>query len=253
MNILRLRMVWERLAKEDPFWAVLTTPDKAGNRWQVEEFFQTGITEVEACLAEIEQHRPGFKRGSALDFGCGVGRLTRALARSFATATGVDVAQRMIELAERHKPADAEDSLRYVHNPRSDLQDFPNAAFDLVFSLITLQHIPPPLIEVYLREFVRVTRSGGLIYFQLPSFAPNAAPEVKKWSWYPPTLYTRLKRWTGRWFRRFTGIGDTMHMNTLPEERVRTLLDAAGAELVSTRRQTEQDGCISVIYLAEVR
>ncbi len=252
MNILRLRMVWERLAKEDPYWAVLTAPDKAGNRWQLEEFFQTGRDEVDACLAEMERHRPSFRRGAALDFGCGVGRLSQALARSFDHVTGIDVAENMLELAERHRPADTAERIRFVHNARSDLRVFSDDHFDLTFSLITLQHIPPPLIESYLGEFARITKPGGLIYFQLPSFAPNAAPEVKKWSWYPPTLYKRLKRWTGRWFRRFTGIGDTMHMNTLPEARVRELLRAAGAEVISARQQTEQDGCISIIYLAEV-
>ncbi len=248
MNILRLRMVWERLAKEDPYWAVLTAPDKAGNQWKIEEFFQTGLTEVEACLAEIESLRPAFARGTALDFGCGVGRLSQALARSFSDVTGIDVAQNMIELAQRHLPDGA--PVRYVHNPRSDLTCFADGSFDLVFSLITLQHIPPPLIERYLTEFARIVRPEGLIYFQLPSFAPNATPEVKKWSWYPPTLYKRLKRWTGRWFRRFTGIGDTMHMNTLPAERVRTVLAAAGVEVLHAREQLEQDGCRSVIYLA---
>ena len=92
-----------------------------------------------------------------------------------------------------------------------------------------------------------------MIYFQIPSFAPNAEPEIKRWSWYPPTLCKRLKRWTGRWYRRFTGIGDTMHMHTIPPERVRAVLGAAHADLIATREQTERDGCRSVIYLASPR
>ena len=251
MKILRLRMVWERLAREDPLWAVLTDPDKSGNGWKLDAFFQTGIDDVDRCMAEIEQHRPGFVRRTALDFGCGVGRLSRGLSRHFAEVTGIDVAQRMIDLADQHKPADAR--IRYIHNPRSDLRCFEDNTFDLTSTLITLQHIPPALAESYLGEFARVTKPGGLIYFQVPSFAPNAEPEVKRWSWYPPTLYKRVKRWTGRWYRRFTGIGDTMHMHTISPDRVRTVLGAANADVIASREQAERDGCRSVIYLASPR
>lgn len=248
MKILRLRMVWERLAREDPFWAVLMAPDKAGNQWKIDEFFQTGVREVDDSLGKLAQYLPGLPRERALDFGCGAGRLTQALGRHYAHVTGVDVAAGMVELANRHNAAP--ERVAFVHNPRSDLRRFDADHFDLVFSLITLQHVPPALIEVYVREFVRVVRPGGALYFQIPTSAPVAARETKQWSFYPPTMWTRLKRWTGRWFRRTTGIGDVMHTNALPEERVRAILAETGAELVATLDHPMGDDCGSLIYVA---
>jgi SAM-dependent methyltransferase len=248
MKILRLRMVWERLARDDPFWAVLTAPEKADNQWKIDEFFRTGVEEVDASLALLERHVPGIPRRRALDFGCGVGRLTQALGRHYEEVTGVDVAARMIELAGRHNAMPGRVS--FVHNPRSDLRPFAPDHFDLVFSLITLQHIPPELIEIYVREFVRIARPGGALYFQIPTFVSATGPEVKRWSLYPPTMWKRLKRWTTRWFRRTTGIGDEMRMNFLPAARVRALLEAAGAELVATIDHPMGEGCESLIYVA---
>ena len=43
----------------------------------------------------------------------------------------------------------------------------PDGKFDFVLSLITLQHIPPPLVEGYLTEFLRVLAPGGMAYFQM--------------------------------------------------------------------------------------
>lgn len=248
MKILRLRMVWERLARDDPFWAVLTAPEMADNQWKIDEFFRTGVEEVDASLAMLERHMPGIPRRHALDFGCGVGRLTQALGRHYEAVTGVDVAARMIELAKRHNAMPGRVS--FVHNPRTDLQRFASDHFDLVFSLITLQHIPAELIEVYVREFVRIARPGGALYFQVPTIVPVAHPEIKRWSLYPPTMWKRLRRWTARWFRRTTGIGDGMRMHFLPAARVRTLLEGAGAELVATIEHPMGNGCASLIYVA---
>jgi len=247
MKILRLRMVWERLAREDPFWAVLMAPEKAGNQWKIDEFFATGVREVDDSIGRLAQHLPALPRQRALDFGCGAGRLTQALGRHYEQVTGVDVAAGMVELAKRHNPTPGRVS--FVHNPRSDLRRFDSDHFDLVFSLITLQHVPPELIEVYVREFVRIVRPGGALYFQIPTSAPVAARETKQWSFYPPTMWTRLKRWTGRWFRRTTGIGDAMHTNALPAERVRAILAESGAELVATIDHP-MDQCGSLIYVA---
>ena len=58
---------------------------------------------------------------------------------------------------------------RYVLNIAEDLRQFSNAQFSFIYSMIVLQHIPPPLSESYLREFFRVLEPNGLLIFQLPS------------------------------------------------------------------------------------
>ena len=44
---------WNELGKDDPLWVVLTNPAKKGGRWQPEEFFQTGIEEINGLLAKL--------------------------------------------------------------------------------------------------------------------------------------------------------------------------------------------------------
>jgi ubiquinone/menaquinone biosynthesis C-methylase UbiE len=248
MKIFRLRTVWEKLARKDPLWAVLTDPAKRGNRWQRDDFFQTGRDEIDAWMAWLHEHAPTAVRRDALDFGCGVGRLSQALARHYARVTAIDISKEMIALARRYCPSEA--TIAFLHNPHAHLHIVPDASQDLVLSHITLQHVPPELIAAYLREFVRTCRPGAHIVFQLPTFVPPREEEIKRFSYYPPTLWKRIRRWTGHWFRSATGIGDGMHMTALPEADVRELLRAAGAHVLAAKAHPIGDGCRSLVYLA---
>jgi ubiquinone/menaquinone biosynthesis C-methylase UbiE len=82
--------------------------------------------------------------------------------------TGVDISPTMIERA-RLLPQRFKGRSEFLVNGRPDLRLFPDDRFDLVFSKIVLQHNEPRVTLAYLREFVRVTRPGGMIVFQLPS------------------------------------------------------------------------------------
>lgn len=221
MSLWHTKTVWEKLARQDPYWAVLTDPDKTGNRWEISEFFATGQTTVDQDVISISQTVPGFRADRVLDFGCGVGRLTQGLAQHFQTVDGVDIAGPMIDLARRHNRYP--ERVNYHLNPASDLRLFPDDHFDLIYSVISLQHIPPPLIKGYLIEFVRVCRPAGLIFFQLPATAP---PSNFRFSWYPPTLVKRVKRW----LLTKTTIKAEMTMNSLKTSEVLGILEGNGAK-----------------------
>ena len=94
---------------------------------------------------------------------------------------------------------------------------------------------------------------GGVMYFQIPTRVAIEMPEIKRWSFYPPTMWKRSKRWTRAWFRRFTGIGDDIRMNMLPAERVEQLLNSAGAKLLSTFDHPIGNDGESLIYVARKR
>lgn len=241
MKLWHTKTVWEKLAREDPYWAVLTVPDKAGNRWQPGEFFETGVADVAADMDYLGEHLPELRRGRALDFGCGVGRLTQALARHFEHVTGLDVAEPMIERAREHN--EQGDRVNYVHNPASDLRQFDDDQFDLVYSVITLQHIPVALTRGYLREFVRVCRPGGALLFQMTATVPLSHA---RFSWYPPTIWKRLKRG----FLRVTGLKAQMSMNALSKSEVIDCLGKAGANVVKVRPYHAAGELESWLYLA---
>ncbi|HEY1906916.1 MAG TPA: methyltransferase domain-containing protein, partial [Myxococcaceae bacterium] len=96
-----LQKVWEAQAKSDPLWAILSEQDKRGRGWKLEEFFAAGETQVAAWFERFAAAGIEVSGGSAVDFGCGVGRLTQALAKRFDHVTGVDISPTMVELARR--------------------------------------------------------------------------------------------------------------------------------------------------------
>ncbi len=176
MDFDRLRRNWENLGRKDPMWAILTQPGTEGGRWDEKAFFATGVEFVDWLRAWLLLHELTLPNGDAFDFGCGIGRLTQALAPHCAAVTGVDVSQPMIELAvkkNRHG-----DKVRYVCNQRPDLAMFANGSFDLVLSAIVLQHMRAEYSLRYLAEFLRILRPGGLLFFQIATqeLVPGAAP-----------------------------------------------------------------------------
>src|SRR5262249_48452061 len=158
-ELKRLRRVWNELGADDPLWAILSHPEKRGGGWDTDEFFRAGEKEI----AGIDYHcnqlaRPG-KRGVALDFGCGVGRLTRALAARYNDVIGVDIAASMIAQAQQlnaHLP-----NVRFIENAQSKLEFLGDGSVDFIYSTITLHHIPPPLQRAYIGEFARVLAADG--------------------------------------------------------------------------------------------
>jgi 2-polyprenyl-3-methyl-5-hydroxy-6-metoxy-1,4-benzoquinol methylase len=104
MKLSRVNADWEHLAASDPYWAVLSDPDKQGGSWDVEEFYRSGVAEIDGVMEFATALSPSLAGGNALDFGCGPGRLTFALARHFDSVVGVDAASPMIELARGRAP-----------------------------------------------------------------------------------------------------------------------------------------------------
>jgi FkbM family methyltransferase len=163
-DLEHLRHVWQTLGREDPLWAVLSHADKRGGRWQPDEFFATGRAEIDTQIHMLATRGVPAGRSLALDFGCGAGRLSRALARHFEHVVGVDVSASMIATA-RALNADV-GNIAFRENTSPLLKGIADASVDLVYSIMTLQHIPAQLAAGYVDEFFRVLAPGGVAVFQ---------------------------------------------------------------------------------------
>ncbi|MBI2515741.1 MAG: class I SAM-dependent methyltransferase [Opitutae bacterium] len=227
MRLSSTRRHWNRFAQTDPLWAILTDPDKKGNRWQVDEFFADGRRIVAAELTRVRAGYPELRTNSALDFGCGVGRLSQALAGHFQSVAGIDLSENMLAHAHRYNQHGAR--VRYLHNPHPDLRLLPDDTFDFVYSLLTLQHMEPAYALRYIEEFVRVAAPGGAIFFQLPA---TVTPRRRSFTLWPDTLAWRLWRWT----KRKLAIEPVMEMHCIPRAEVEATLHAAGAEILHAYR-----------------
>jgi SAM-dependent methyltransferase len=168
------RAFWDRFARYDPLWAILSEPSKAGRAWNLAEFLATGVREISVLMYELQALGLRVQRDAALDFGCGIGRLTQPLAKYFDRVTGVDVSPEMIRLATR---VNRTPTIRFVANDRDDLSLFESGIFSFAYSNVVLQHIAPPRAERYLEELLRVVSPGGVVVFQLPSHPrPSESP-----------------------------------------------------------------------------
>jgi trans-aconitate methyltransferase len=143
------------LAQREPYYAVLTDERYLQERLTAEtreQFFATGEADVQRVFERIG---PGFLPSSALDFGCGIGRLTLALTKRVQRVVGVDIAPTMIERA-RENVRGAEFSTQ-----------LPLGEFDLVVSLIVLQHIPVPEGMRLVGNLLERVAPNGAIALQL--------------------------------------------------------------------------------------
>lgn len=153
---------------------MLTAADKRGGRWNVDEFFASGVEEIDAVLRRAGERGLDPPRGRALDFGCGAGRLTQAMAARFERCDGVDVSDAMVRLARSHNQHG--DRCAYHLNTAPNLSLFQESSFDFIYTTLVLQHMVPRLSTGYIREFVRVLEPEGLLVFQVPSARSTVAP-----------------------------------------------------------------------------
>ncbi len=164
-KICEVKKNWEEFAEKDPLWSILPLPDKKNNRWKKEELFETGRKEIELVMEYVDSLNRKFVRGRALDFGCGVGRLTQALCDYFDHCVGVDISLQMLRLAEQYNSK--REHCQYVLNCAADLAIFKDDTFDFIYSNIVFQHLPPELTLGYIKEFIRILKKGGIIVFQI--------------------------------------------------------------------------------------
>lgn len=216
---------WERLAQADPFWAVATHDRYHGGR-HLDGFYATGKSDVKQIMSLLRplDDPPSLSMQShVLDFGCGVGRLSFALAGWFGSVVGVDASISMIDRAEQQSWADwhhGEAEVRFVHSTTQAIP-FGDGEFDLAVSLLVLQHLPRPSALAYLVELCRVVRPGGWLAVQLPT-RPTGRPNPVGTGGAP------LPHPDG-------GPAGRMAMNGIPAEVVASVLPSARASLIATR------------------
>ncbi|HEY1847575.1 MAG TPA: class I SAM-dependent methyltransferase [Opitutaceae bacterium] len=247
MRLWQLRRHWDALARRDPLYAVLTDPGKEGRRWDKEGFLATGAAEIAADMERISLLAPDFRRGRALDFGCGAGRLTQALAAHFESVTGVDISEQMVDLARNlcDNPR-----VRFTTGARSDLRAFPSGSFDLVYSRITLQHVAPRYTLRYLPEFVRILAPGGLLIAQVPDRVPAGDPPDRLiFSSWPPTMWMRIKRHLRYHHPGWFPGTPKMQMYAMPRREVAGAIVRAGGTLLQVE-SPEHGDVTNLVYVA---
>lgn len=170
MEFGELRRNWNDFGKTDPLWAILTVPGTRHGGWDPDEFFRAGQTEIELVMQRVAEETGGRRpagHGRALDFGCGAGRLTQALAAHFNNVVGVDIAPSMIDLARDYDRSAGK--CAFVLLEGEDLSELEDGSFDFAYTAHVLQHMHPRYARRYIAEFIRVLRPDGCAFIQMPT------------------------------------------------------------------------------------
>jgi trans-aconitate methyltransferase len=159
---------WQTIAETAPYYGVLVHERfRNPTAEAMAEFFAMGENDIKVHLTAIRSHLGAFSPKSAFDFGCGPGRQLIPLARETGDAYGVDISDRMLELARHHI---AEAGVNAVVST-----DFPDRTFDWVNSTIVMQHIAPRRGYEILRRLWRILNSEGVISVHLTIYHDRGA------------------------------------------------------------------------------
>jgi len=169
-----------------------------------------------------------FKR--ALDFGCGVGRLTRAFSNKFKESIGVDISNKMISLAKELNSSFK--NCKFIINDKPDLKIFNDNYFDMIYTSIVLQHISDTSItKSYLIEFIRILMPGGLLVFQIPSYIP---PHMRVQTGAMEFTNLRRKGEDAKFLYEKRKL-NPIKMNFIPEAEVLSLLNSQKAKILKIK------------------
>ncbi len=172
---------WEKLGSEQPYWSVITQPEYRPEKLGKEgksKFFESGKSSVQKLHKFCDIAGVEYQKGLCLDFGCGVGRITFQLAKEFDDVIGVDISKNHISIAQNKKTEFSLNNIEFVVL-ENGVDDIPSMSFDLIFSMIVLQHIRKKEVYRIFTRFIELAKdNGGMVFFQIPTFHPMYDFEV---------------------------------------------------------------------------
>jgi SAM-dependent methyltransferase len=156
---------WVQWGQQDPYFAVITNPkfrSAALTDDARREFFASGEHHAKWVLEMARRNGPpGYAPRRALDFGCGVGRVSIPLAGLVPEVVGVDVSPAMLDEARRN--VERLGTGRGVSWLLSDdTLSRVSGRFDLVHTFIVLQHIDVPRGRALFARLVELVGPGGV-------------------------------------------------------------------------------------------
>ncbi|NSZ63475.1 class I SAM-dependent methyltransferase [Agrobacterium tumefaciens] len=179
----RTAITWGELGFNEPHWSVLT--DEAFKRGNIsankDAFYQTGVDEIQRVRALLNRNGIDFNKAwTALDFGCGVGRLSSALADHVGHVHGVDISRGHIRSAKYYMDNLGKENVSFIQIQTVEaVEDLPKV--DMLLSLIVLQHNSPPVINAILIRLLKCLNPGGVAVFQIPVYRFNYQFSVERY------------------------------------------------------------------------
>lgn len=203
----QVQISWEHFGWQEPHWSVLTTDEfrQANLAANQEKFYESGRYGVEQFLNLLRRNgclpeKLSDKR--IIEYGCGVGRVTHALAQRFGEVYAYDISAPHLRLARQFTDSLKLNNIRFtqIKHPK-DVLHLPQV--DAVYTAIVLQHNPPPVIRFILQALLGALTPGGVAYVQIVTYQQDYTFDAETY------LRTAPQR-----------IGQVVEMHVLPQRRV---------------------------------
>jgi SAM-dependent methyltransferase len=239
-------VAWEAFGSEDPDWAVLTDHALRGGGWaeHLDEFYASGRHDVATDLDRLPDLLASAGRETAVDWGCGTGRLSFALAEHFARVVSVDLASSMLDVTRRRAAERGITNLELVR-----VEAFVPCDAALVYSAHVVQHMRSHReMRGALATMCSSVGMGGYLIVDVPSrlltLRVRAQPRYRLWSALSAFgVPERVVRKLG---------GQGMSMRALTQAEVKHLVEEGGLDLLSVSEGTAA-GVVTAHYVAQRR
>ena len=153
---------------------------------------------------------------TVLDVGCGIGGSSRILARDYGFAvTGVTISPQQVKRAHQLTPPELD--ARFQVDDAMALS-FPDASFDVVWSIEAGPHMPDKAI--FARELLRVLKPGGVLV--VADWNQRDDRKIPLNFWERPVMRQLLDQWSHPAFASIEGFSELLTATGLVEGKVIT-------------------------------
>jgi 2-polyprenyl-3-methyl-5-hydroxy-6-metoxy-1,4-benzoquinol methylase len=173
--LAHIESVWTVYGATEPHWSVVSTSAFRADviDQNIQAFHDSGRNEVENLKRLL--NRTSIDPSTfqvALEYGCGVGRVTRWLANVFPVVYGVDISTNHLSLAKSYFQQEGVNNIKTILiQSLQNIDALPR--YDFLYSKIVLQHNPPPVIYLILNKLCEKLNPGGSGVLQIPTYCLN--------------------------------------------------------------------------------
>jgi 2-polyprenyl-3-methyl-5-hydroxy-6-metoxy-1,4-benzoquinol methylase len=232
----RVQKQWDHLGATEPYWSIVTQPQNQMAQFDQhrEQFYASGNGACQTFLASLR--RCGINPAqfnTCLEVGSGVGRVTSYLAEAFTKVIATDISGKHLELAKAHLAEQGKQNVELQHWLALD-QMGELSLMDIIYSIITLQHNPPPVMAWMLSSLLSKLRVGGVAYLQIPTYKNGYLFEAER--------YLASKS------------PDTLEMHYLPQPDIFRLIADASCVCLEVREDgmvADEDTALSITFLVQ--
>jgi trans-aconitate methyltransferase len=221
--------LWEYYGSHDPYYGVMSAPEFRTQHMTEEaraRFFNSGVEDVAQCVAHAEAEFGPLNFDTALDYGCGVGRLSRPLSDRFQNVICVDISETMLTTARANLAGRS-----VVFENAAQMSDSPT---NFIISRMVFQHISPDVGLAILPKLAARLRGTGII--EIPVRDKSG-------------LVRRLLRGIRRLMKSATRVGQPIiPMYTYDLTAIRRQLENAGCRVNITHFHTPMFENVRVVF-----